>query len=1061
MDWKLFKKINQGVAWLSFLLATITYLLTISHSANLWDTAEFVVCIHKLEVGHPPGSPFFMLVYNLVTQFTSDPSRVAMLCNVTSAVLSGFTILFLYLTITHLARRLVAPGIRNGQLADGTPMEKPSMAKGLGIIFAGFGGAMLYAFSDTFWYSAVEAEVYAFSSFFTALVVWLMLEWEERSEDPSSDRWLILIAYCFGLSIGVHLLNLLCLPAMALIFYFRKAKKPTIKRSIGVLLGSFILIAVLMFGVIQGSMKVASIFDLFAVNTLGLSFNSGLVIYCLILLLLIVVSLVGMHKKGLIPLTRVAVLLTLILVGIPFISDSAFLWVVLIGVLVYLLFAYKKLTLRLLYTVQLSLALLTLGFASYGVIVIRSAALPPMNENNPSTPYALKKYLNREQYGSIPLFKGPSFTSRVIDYKEKNGEWIPSPKNTNSEPDRYIRGQKVRHYTYDHEMLFPRVYSTLPEHIRGYNLWMNRSAEDMSTPSFAESLKFFFSYQVNYMYWRYFAWNFIGRQNDIQGNGGMLSGGVSTGIDFIDRLSYGKAEYYPDEIAQNKGHNVYFLLPLLLGILGIVFQLAKGARGVQSFWIVFFFFFMTGLAIIIYINQPPYQPRERDYAYAGSFYAFAIWIGLGIIGIWNWIAQKKKNGERIATIATALVAVAVPLQMLSQNYDDHDRSKRTAAADMGHNFLESCGDNAIVFCFGDNDTFPLWYAQEIEGVKRDARATNLSYLAAEWYIDQMRSEAYHSAPLPFKLMTPSFYYPTLFVNVVDGPSLELGEALDRIPSSSYEGQYFIPSKSLYLPLDSSTMAHKFPGVEITKPSMEISLQDKHFLSRDNLAVLDILRTNNWERPIYWLKTTPANAFSNLGEYFVSSGAAWQVYPTPMQGRSDNNLTDHEYDLVMNKFRWFGASRSNNYFDANIRNSIITLYRAQLIPSLVQKLLERGDGGKAKEVLAKCFKELPSDNLPYTYSDLNLALACYQAKSFKEGDLIIKDLLSKNKKGIKWFDHLSNRLKQRAILEGEVERFLSESIDALQVATDAGRIESFKEEAKYFSEVLSRFYGKKN
>lgn len=295
-----------------------------------------------------------------------------------------------------------------------------------------------------------------------------------------------------------------------------------------------------------------------------------------------------------------------------------------------------------LYTVQLSLALLTLGFASYGVIVIRSAALPPMNENNPSTPYALKKYLNREQYGSIPLVKGPSFTSRVIDYKEKNGEWMPSPKSTNSEPDRYIRGQKVRHYTYDHEMLFPRVYSTLPEHIRGYNLWMNRSAEDMSTPSFAESLKFFFSYQVNYMYWRYFAWNFIGRQNDIQGNGGMLSGGVSTGIDFIDQLSYGKAEYYPDEIAQNKGHNVYFLLPLLLGILGIVFQLAKGARGVQSFWIVFFFFFMTGLAIIIYINQTPYQPRERDYAYAGSFYAFAIWIGLGIIGIWDWIAQKRR-----------------------------------------------------------------------------------------------------------------------------------------------------------------------------------------------------------------------------------------------------------------------------------------------------------------------------------------------------------------------------------------------------------------------------------
>lgn len=1061
MNWTTFKKVNGGIAWLAFLLATLTYLLTMSHSANLWDTAEFVVCIHKLEVGHPPGSPFFMLVYNLVSQFTSDPTKVSMLCNGTSAVLSGFTIFFLYLTITHLARRLVAPGMRKGQLADGTRVENISRAKAVGIICAGFGGAMLYAFTDTFWYSAIEAEVYAFSSFFTALVFWLMLEWEERSENPSSDRWLLLIAYCFGLSIGVHLLNLLCLPAMALVFYFRKASKPTIGRSILVLLGSFALIAILMFGVIQGSMKVATLFDLIAVNSLGMSFNSGLIFYCLLLLVVAVLSIIEMHRRGLTRLSRLAVLATLILVGIPFMSDSPFIWILLLVALVYFLFGYKKLTLRLLYTVQLSISVLLIGFASYGVIVVRSAALPPMNENNPSTPYALKKYLNREQYGSTPLIKGPSFASRVVDIKERKGDWTPSPKESTDAPDRYIRGPIVRDYTYNHEMLFPRVYSTSPEHISAYNLWMNRNSEDRSAPSFWENLRYFFSYQVNYMYWRYFGWNFIGRQNDLQGHGGMLSGGVATGIDFIDQLAYGKAEYYPDEIAQNKGHNVYYLLPLILGLLGIVFQLIKGARGSQSFWIVFFFFFMTGLAIIIYINQTPFQPRERDYAYAGSFYAFAIWIGLGILGIWDTIAQRGKRYEIWGTLVSAVVALAVPLQMLGQNYDDHDRSKRTVAADMGYNYLVSCGENAIIFCYGDNDTFPLWYAQEIEGVKRDARACNLSYLAAEWYVDQMRAEAYDSEPLPFKLMTPSFYYPVIFASLIDGGPMELGEALDRIPSTSIEGQHILPSKSLYLPLDSQTIARQFPGIELSSPTMEISLHDKSYLARDGLAVLDIIRSNNWERPIYWLKSSPATTFSNIRDYFVSSGAAWQLYPTMMNGKSDDNLIDHEYDLVMNKFRWFGASRKDNYFDENIRNTIVSLYRAQIVPSLALRLLERNDLAKAQEVLHKAIQELPSDNIPYSYSDLNLAAVCYKAKLIKEGDTIVRNLLAKNIRGIEWFNHLSNRLKRGAIIEGEVERYVTEAVDALQIAKEANREAHFKEEVAYVSRFLSAFYGTHN
>lgn len=1029
-----------------------------SHSANLWDTAEFVVCIHKLEVGHPPGSPFFMLLYNLVSQFASSPRQVAMLCNATSAILSGFTIFFLYLSIVHIVRRLLAPGVRKGILSNGQKVEPMSFAKGVGILFAGFGGALLYAFTDTFWYSAIEAEVYAFSSLFTALVFWMMLEWEERSDNPNSDRWLILIAYCFGLSIGVHLLNLLCLPAMVLVFYFRKSKTPSFRGALLSVLGSFALIGLLMFGVIQGSMKVASQFDLFTVNLLGWRFNSGLICYCLLLLLLFIGSIYQMHKKGVTPLVRILVFATLILIGVPFISSSEFVWILLLIALGWFLFRYKKLTLRFVYGIELCAFALVMGFATYGVIAIRSSALPPMNENTPSTPFTLKKYLNREQYGSTPLLSGQSFASKVIDIKERKGEWIPAPKLKEGDTDSYVRGPIERDYTYDHTMLFPRVYSTSPQHIQAYNLWMNRKADDYSQPSFAENLKFFFAYQLNYMYWRYFGWNFIGRQNDLQGFGGILKGGVSTGFDFLDQFSYGKAKYYPDEMTQNKGHNVYYLMPLILGLLGILFQFTKGGRGMQSFWIVFFFFFMTGIAIILYINQTPFQPRERDYAYAGSFYAFAIWIGIGIAGIWDWISNKKKGFEGLATTIVGIIALAVPLQMLSQNYDDHDRSKRTVAADMGYNYLMSCEKDAIVFCYGDNDTFPLWYAQEIEGIKRDVRACNLSYLAADWYVDQMRQQAYESAPLPFTLMKPSFYYPTLFANVVEGGPMDLGEALDRIPETTYQGQYILPSNQLYLSLDTLTLQKKFPTIKPEVSTMKIDLTGKSILARDGLAVLDMIRSNQWQRSIYWLKTTPTNVFNNLGDYLASSGTAWKLYPTKMENRTDSILIDHEYDLVMNKFRWFGASKENNYFDDNIRNSIVSLYRGQLIPSLSLHLLDRGDRKKAIDVLKKCFQELPNSNIPYGYADLNLATAAYRAGLMKEGDTIVKELVTSCIKGLEWFQHLSLHLQSRLLAEGEVERYMTYAVDALKVANEGGRFTQFKTESEYVSNILARFYG---
>lgn len=1067
MYWKRYKRINNAVGGLTFVLATITYLLTISHSANLWDTAEFVVCINKLEVGHPPGSPFFMLLYNLATQFTSDPMQIATLANGMSAVLSGMTIFFLYLTITHLARRLLVPGFsaisdssKSDNEGEKTEGKSISTLKAAGIMLSGFGGAMLYAFTDTFWYSAVEAEVYAFSSFFTALVFWLMLEWEERSNKPDSDRWLILIAYCFGLSIGVHLLNLLCLPAMALIFYFRRAKKPSFKGSLGVLLISFALIAVLMFGVIQGSMKVASLIDLFMVNILGMPFNSGLIVYVCLLLGVIVWSIVSIERKGDTKKTRGAIFITLTLIGIPFISENVFVYFLLLGIMSWGLFGTKRLNLRALYTLQLSAAALFIGFCCYGVIVIRSAAQPPMNENNPSTPIELKKYLNREQYGSTPLLYGQSFASRAVNIKEKKGDWMPAPKSNPQDPDRYKRGPKKATYVYDKEMAFPRVYSTSPEHIQAYNMWMRRAIDDTSQPSFLENLRYFFSYQVNYMYWRYFGWNFIGRQNDLQGHGGMTKGGVATGFNVVDRLFYGDKAYYPDEMAKNKGHNVYFLMPLILGLLGIAYQLAKGVRGIQSFWIVFFFFIMTGLAIIVYINQTPFQPRERDYAYAGSFYAFAIWIGLGIMGIWDALSKlTDKKGDIIASVAAFVIAIAIPLQMLGQNYDDHDRSGRTAASDMGYNYLISCEDDAIIFCFGDNDTFPLWYSQEIEATKRDSRATNLSYLAAEWYVDQMQMQAYSSDPVPLTLMNlRDFYYPTTSVSVLEGQPMELGQALDRIPKNIINGTPFLETNSLYLPLDSVAIAKHFPQISLDTKEMLISLSDKRFLGRDGLSVLDLIRSNNWERPIYWVKSSPTNAFTNLTDYLASSGAAWKLYPTNMKQKDDPELVDHEYDLVMNKFRWFGASGDDVYYDENIRNNIRSLYRGHIFPSLVLKLAERGEIDKATQVIEKCFREIPAKNVPYDYSDLNLALACYKIGMDERGDEILKAVIGSEIRGFEWFKHLPGYLKKKAIAEGEVNTRLRQLIDAMQIITESGRLSHFASEQEYVSATLKKFYG---
>ncbi len=1037
MEWKVFSRINRVVGWLVFLVAAITYLMTIGPSASIWDCAEFILSANKLEVGHPPGAPFFMLVYNVVSHLTSDPTKVAFYCNATSALLSAFTILFLFWTITHMVRRLLAPGVRSGHMQNGQEAIL-SWGQAIAILASGMGGALLFTFTDSFWYSAVEAEVYAFSSFFTALVFWLMLEWEDHSDAPGSDRWLILIAYFLGLSVGVHLLNLLCIPAMALIYYYRRWKKPSVKGAFVALLISFGMIAVMMFGIVQGVPKVGAAIDMFAVNTLGFSFNTGFLIYLLLLLLLFVWSVVEFTRGQSAFRYRLSFFLTAAMMGIPFMSSSFFVWLVLLSGLAYFVFALKRITLSSLFTLQMSLLAILIGFSSYGVILVRSAAGTPMNQDMPNTALELKRYLNREQYGTIPHLTGPSFASKMIGREEGEDVWSPAPKNSPEEPDQYVKLYNEEKAVYDKTMLFPRVHSSQPAHVYGYNIWMNRAYDDMSQPTFGENLRYFFSYQLGYMYWRYFAWNFVGRLNDIQGHGGRINGGVATGIPFVDKLIIGDAEQLPDFITDNKAHNVYYLLPLLLGLLGIAFQLMRGDRGAQSFWVTFFFFFMTGIAIILYINQTTGQPRERDYAYAGSFYAFAIWIGFGIAGLYS-LLQKLKIAALPAAAIVLPVALLVPLQMAMQNWDDHDRSGRTVAADLGYNFLNSCEPNAILFCFGDNDTFPLWYAQEVEGVRTDVLTANLSYLSGEWYIDQLRTQSHQADAMPLQYMTPNFYYPNPFAFVQEGGVMQASAALQRLttPIPSY-GTAVLPTNQLSIPLDSLRVLKAFPhlkGMSIP-PEMYISLQGTRVVMRDKMTLLDLLQSNNWERPIHWAKTTPIDdVFANFPDYLSSHGVVYRVNPLVLKGTSHEVNVEREYDLVMNKYRWFGASDPNIYYDDYIKGTIRYYYRGVLFPNLAQALLQRGDTQRAREVLEKCFKEINPQAIPYTRADLPLAIACYDAQLTQRADEIAKSVLESNMRTLRWAMELyrGNRTAQDVFADIYQDGTFENALNAAQSA----------------------------
>ncbi len=730
---KNFRLLNTVFGWLAFAIAAVTYLMTIEPTASFWDCGEFISAAYKLDVGHPPGAPFFMLTAKFFTLFTSDVTKVAMMVNAMSALASAFTILFLFWTITHLAQKVVD---RNE--------EEYTLANKVIILGAGLVGALAYTFSDTFWFSAVEGEVYAFSSLFTAVVFWLILKWEKNADNPGSDRWLIFIAYLMGLSIGVHLLNLLAIPAIVLVYYYKKYT-PTTKGIILAMLTSIVILAFTLYGLIPGSIWWTTQFELLFVNSFGASFNTGLYVYLLLVVVVLAWAIYESHTEKSYLRMAVSFILAVSITGVPFLFENLVLGILIILALVaFFYFKKKAVKPRWLNTSLLMIAVILIGYSSYAVIMIRSTAQPTMDQNSPDNVFSLKYYLNREQYGDRPLLYGGVYNAPMklkvegntcVYDVDKSPLYAPAPKSNPSEKDRYIIAGEKYSYKKDDKfmMLFPRMYSADPNHVKAYKMWGNvegrRVVYDFCgeqrsemKPTFGENLRFFFDYQVNFMYWRYFMWNFSGRQNARQGYGEIENGNWITGIKFIDNVLVGDQTLLPTDMKESKGRNTYFMLPLLLGLVGIFFLLNAGKQGSHSFWVIMLLFFLTGLAIVVYLNQTPYQPRERDYAYAGSFYAFSIWIGLGVMGIGRLL--DKFLPKNVSAIIATVACLGIPVLMAAQNWDDHDRSGRTVARDFGQNYLNSVEKDAILFSNGDNDTFPLWYNQEVESIVIAVREKN-------------------------------------------------------------------------------------------------------------------------------------------------------------------------------------------------------------------------------------------------------------------------------------------------------------------------------------------------
>ena len=1027
---KQYKLVNNVLGWLTFLVAAFVYCSTIEPTASFWDCPEFITTGYKLEVGHPPGAPFFMLTANLFSQFASDPTQVAKMVNTMSALLSATTILFLFWSITHLARKLI--------LKDWSEM---TTGKLIAIEASGLVGALIYTFSDTFWFSAVEGEVYAYSSAFTAIVFWLILKWEDHADEPHSDRWLVLIAYMTGLSIGVHLLNLLCIPAIVLVYCYRRYPHIELKGSLLALLVSFVIVAGVLYGVVPGIINVAGWFELLFVNQLGCPFNTGEIIYIILLVAIVIWAIYESYTDRNFKRQNISFTLAVGMLGIPFrgMGWGAALVGIVILVAIYFGLNYRKkadkqlvpvVSARFKNTALLCMLMLMIGYSSYAVIVIRSAANPPMDQNSPEDVFTLGSYLSRDQYGDSPLLYGQAYTSQVAfdvegnmcipKRKEGAAIWQRKEKASENEKDSYFVVSHKDKLVYAQNMLFPRMHSSA--HAQAYENWLggvtgtnvpyDRCGEQVTVkmPTQWDNIRFFLSYQCNFMYWRYFMWNFAGRQNDLQGSGEPEHGNWITGISFIDNWMLGDQSKLPQELKENKGHNVFYCLPLLLGLIGLFWQAWRGQRGIRQFWVVFFLFFMTGLAIVLYLNQTPQQPRERDYAYAGSFYAYAIWCGLGVLALYDMLKKKLKTNDVALASVLGVACLLVPVQMASQTWDDHDRSGRYTCRDFGQNYLMTLQDKGypIIFTNGDNDTFPLWYNQETEGFRTDARVCNLSYLQTDWYIDQMKRPAYDSPSVPITWPRLDFCSgtndyvqvdPSLKQQIMDFYKEHPAEAKEQFGENPFElknvlnnwvrtknkEMHVIPTDTLYLTIDKEAV--KKSGMMMASDTipdrMVISLAGKRTLYKNDLMMLEMLAQCNWTRPLYVAATVGSDNYMNLGDNFVQEGLAYRITPfTTNKPGAKNFDTEKTYNNVMNRYKFGGLDKKGLYIDETIMRMCYT--HRNLFAQLALALIREGKNDKALKVLRKAEKSIPEYNVPNTFvsgsADLARAYALIGCKA---------------------------------------------------------------------------------
>lgn len=952
------KLINNILGWTVFAVAVITYFLTLEPTASWWDCGEFIASAFKFEVGHPPGAPFQMILGRVFSIFAPDKSKAAFMVNSLSATASAATIMMLYWSIVRLAKKLYSS-------------DKLTNGEQIAVWGSGLLGALAFTFTDSFWFSAVEGEVYALSSFFTAAVFWAILKWEYVADEKNANRWLVLIAYLIGLSTGVHLLNLLAIPAIGLVYYFKRYEFSW-KGVIVAIAVSVAILAGIQYIIIPGIARAAFVFDKLFVNGFGLPFNSGILFMVLLIIGASVWAVRYTQKKNLALWNLAATIVIVILIG----------------------------------------------YSSFALIIIRASANPPMNQNHPDNAFALLRYLNREQYGDRPLVYGPYYTAPAIATTKEKDQY-------NEVDGKYkVTGSLAGGTKYDPklETFFPRMYSNKSNHIQAYKDWgkvkgrpvqirERGKTKTVIKPTFFENLRFFFTYQVGHMYMRYFMWNFVGRQNDIQGHGGFSNGNWISGINFFDEAKIGPRDKMPPSMKDNPSRNVYYFLPLLFGLIGMFYQYNRGKKGKEGFAVIMMLFIFTGIAIVVYLNQYPYQPRERDYAYTGSYYAFAIWIGLAVPALYS-VVKKIIGGVAGAAAVTMVSLVLVPGILASENWDDHNRSGRYMTRDYAINYLESCAPNALLFTYGDNDTFPLWYVQEVEGVRPDIKIINLSYLGMDWYINEQTMATYDAAPVPFTFKKDQYFMgrmdAVLFQDRIKNP-IELSEAMKflgsddvrtKVKVSNGEMMDYLPSREFYITVDKQKVLEsgtvKPENANLIADKVEFKI-NKSYMVKSEMAVLNMIAANNWERPIYIDHSLLYTGNIFFTDWLQFEGLAYRFVPIKTKaggmatGRVDSDIL---YDNVMNKFTWGNINGPNVYIDEYNKKEINIIQARYMFARLAQTLIEEGKNKKAVEVLDRMFEVFPNEKIPLTFDSFPAVELYYRAGETEKANALIR-VLAKN------------------------------------------------------------------